>query len=73
MKKLFIKVFTSDGSAKSLLVDEKMSVGQGRSIHFVNSPMRNHTPGIRQYCPPPQNFGRLPSKNYISQGPKSFC
>ena len=28
VKKLFIKVFTSDGSAKSLLVDEKMSVGQ---------------------------------------------
>lgn len=27
VKKLFIKVFTSDGSAKSLLVDEKMSVG----------------------------------------------
>ena len=26
VKKLFIKVFTSDGSAKSLLVDEKMSV-----------------------------------------------
>ena len=28
VKKLFIKVFTSDGSAKSLLVDEKMSVSQ---------------------------------------------
>ena len=28
VKKLFIKVFTSDGSAKSLLVDEKMSVAQ---------------------------------------------
>ena len=28
VKKLFIKVFTSDGSAKSLRVDEKMSVGQ---------------------------------------------
>merc|ERR1719431_2554240 len=27
VKKLFIKVFTCDGSAKSLLVDEKMSVG----------------------------------------------
>ena len=26
IKKIFIKVFTSDGSAKSLLVDEKMSV-----------------------------------------------
>ena len=28
VKKLFIKVFTSDGSAKSLLVDEKMTVAQ---------------------------------------------
>ena len=28
VKKLFIKVFTSDGSAKSLLVDEKMNVAQ---------------------------------------------
>jgi len=28
VKKLFIKVFASDGSAKSLLVDEKMSVSQ---------------------------------------------
>ena len=28
VKKIFIKVFTSDGSAKSLLVDEKMTVGQ---------------------------------------------
>lgn len=27
VQKLFIKVFTSDGSAKSLLVDEKMTVG----------------------------------------------
>jgi len=27
VQKLFIKVFTSDGSTKSLLVDEKMSVG----------------------------------------------
>merc|ERR1719431_2272075 len=27
IKKIFIKVFTCDGSAKSLLVDEKMSVG----------------------------------------------
>ncbi len=28
VKKIFIKVFSSDGSAKSLLVDEKMSVSQ---------------------------------------------
>lgn len=27
VKKLFIKVFTADGSAKSLLIDEKMTVG----------------------------------------------
>lgn len=27
VKKLFIKAFTSDGSTKSLLVDEKMSCG----------------------------------------------
>ena len=42
VKKLFIKVFTSDGSAKSLLVDEKMSVGQVNiSMIIYNSTYSN--------------------------------